>query len=200
MKLYYGPGTCALASHIVLEELGVTYETVKVSTKTHLTEDGADYYAINPKGYVPALDINGELLTEGPAIMQYVADQNPEKNLLPPPGSLARARVQEDLTFIGTEIHKSYSPLFNPATSEETKAQFREKIGKRYDLIEGRLADGRPYLGGERFSPADAYLFVITRWAPAQGVDLHRWPNLMAFQERMLDRPAVQRAMQAEGL
>jgi glutathione S-transferase len=199
VKLYYAKGTCALASHIVLEELGLDYSAERMDTKTHLTETSRDFYQINPKGYVPALELDdGAVLTEGPAIMLYLADVTPGAGLVPPPGTIERARLQEDLTFIGTEIHKSYSQLFNPGMPEEAKAIFRDKIGKRYDLIEERLSDGRAYLSGSEFGPADAYLFVVTQWGPAKGVDISRWPRIAAFQQRVAGRPAVRRAIQAE--
>jgi len=201
MKLYFAPGACSLASHIVLREAGIEPSLVKVSTKTHQTEDGGDFYAINPKGYVPTLELNGgEILTEGPAIMQYVADLHPTTGLAPAPGTLERARLQEQLAFIGTEIHKSFSPLFTPGMPEEAKATFRDKIAGRFDLVENGLADGRPYLLGDRFSVADAYLFAVSNWAPGVGIELSRWPKLAALQARVAARPAAQAAMAAEGL
>ena len=200
LTLYGSPGACSLASHIVLEESGAHFDYQKVALKTHTTEDGRDFYAINPKGYVPALELeDGEILTEGPAITQYVADTHPYANLAPTPGTVARARVQEDLNFIGTEIHKSFSPLFNPATPDDAKQAAREKIAKRFDELETRLAGGRDYLQGD-FSIADAYLYVMTRWAPNMGIDLARWPHLVAFKARMASRPSVLAALSAEGL
>jgi glutathione S-transferase len=197
--LYAAPGACSLAPHIVLREAGADFNLVKVALKTHKTEDGRDYYAINPKGYVPALELeDGEILTEGPAITQYIADTHPYANLAPTPGTVARARVQEDLTFIGTEIHKAFGPLFNPSNSDEVKQAARDKIGKRFDELEKRLAGGRDYLHGD-FSIADAYLYVMTRWAPNVGIELARWPHIAAFKQRMSERPNVQAALAAEG-
>jgi glutathione S-transferase len=201
MKLYYATGACSLASHIILIEAGVDADLVKVSTKTHLTQDGRDFYAVNPKGYVPALELDGgEILTEGPAIMQFIADTHPDAGLAPAPGTLERARLQEQLTFIGTEIHKSFSPLFSPAMPDDVKATFRDRIASRLDLVERGLSDGREYLLGDRFSVADAYLFVVANWGPGVGVDLARWPSLAAHHARVAARPAAQAAMKAEGL
>ena len=201
MKLYYAPGACSLASHIIMREAGIDPVLVKVSTKTHELEDGGDFYTVNPKGYVPALELdNGEILTEGPAIMQFIADVHPEAKLTPPPATLERARLQEQLTFIGTEIHKSFSPLFSPTMPDEAKAAFIAKIAERLDLVEKHLSDGRGYLLGDHFSIADAYLFVVVNWAPAVGIDLARWPSVAALHARVVARPAAQAAMRAEGL
>jgi glutathione S-transferase len=200
-KLYYSPGACSLAPHIVLREAGAGFDLVKVSTKTHELEGGGDYYAINPKGYVPALGLpNGEVLTEGPAITQYLADLHPAAKLAPAAGTLERARLQEWLTYIGTELHKSFGPMFTPGASDEQKAQAREKVVSRFGFVEQALSDGRAYLQGDAFSIADAYLFVIGNWARFVGIDLGQWPNLAAFQGRVAARPAVQAAMKAEGL
>lgn len=199
MKLYYSPGTCALSPHIVLREAGIAFEPVLASTKTKKLEDGTDYLTINPKGQVPLLELDdGERLSEGPVIVQYLADRVPEKKLLPPPGTLERCRVQEWLNFIGTELHKSYSPLFNPAIPEEAKALFRARLADRYQWIDRQLA-GKDYLMGAGFTVADAYLFAVTRWAKSQGVDAGG-ANIVAFMERVAARPAVQAAMKAEGL
>lgn len=198
--LYSSPGACSLAPHIVLREAGADFNLVKVNLKEHKTEDGRDFYAINPKGYVPALELEtGDVLTEGPAITQYVADTHPYANLAPTPGTVERAKVQEDLTFIGTEVHKSFSPLFNPANSDEVKQAAKDKIAKRFDLLDERLAGGRDYLHSA-FSIADAYLYVMTRWATGMGFDLARWPHLSAFKDRVAARPHVQQALAAEGL
>jgi glutathione S-transferase len=159
-----------------------------------------DYTTINPKGYVPALDLgNGELLTEGPAIVQYLADQAPESRLAPPCGTLERARVQEWLTFIGTELHKNFSPLFNPAASADAKEAARANLARRLPIAAQAL-ENRPYLTGETFSVADAYLFTVLTWTGLVGVDLSPWPSLGAYQERVGARPSVQAALEAEGL
>lgn len=200
MKLYYSPGACSLSPHIVLCELGLPHELEKVDLKTHTTAGGADFYAINPKGYVPALELGGgQLLTEGPAIVQYLADQKPEAGLLPPAGTLERARVQEWLTFIGTELHKSFSPLFNPQAAADWKAAAKANIERRFGFVEQALA-GRDYLTGASFCVADAYLFTVVNWSFFMGIDLAPWPALAAFHKRVAARPAVQAAMQSEGL
>lgn len=200
-QLYFTPGACSLAPHIVLREAGAKFDLVQVDLKTHTTKDGKDFYGINPKGYTPALGLpNGELLTEGPAITQYVADNANATSLAPKSGSLERARVNEWLTFIGTEVHKTYSPLFNPASDDATKKQAKDKIANRLGLVEKNLADGRAYLTGEAFTIADAYLFTVVNWSGNVGVDLTPFPKLQAFQARVLARPHTQAAMKAEGL
>ena len=200
MKLYYSPGACSLSPHIVLREAGLAFEPVLASTKTHKLQDGTDYYAINPKGYVPLLELdNGERLTEGPAIVQYIADQVPAKKLAPTAGTMARYRLQEWLNFITSELHKSFSPLFNPAMPEEGKALYRTRLGDRFKWVDGQLA-GKNYLMGEDFSVADAYLFVVAGWSKHVGVDISGLANLGAFMARVGARPAVQEALKAEGL
>lgn len=200
MKLYYSTGACSLSPHIALREAGLPFELVLASTKTHKLADGTDYYSINPKGYVPLLELdNGERLSEGPAIVQYIADQVPAKRLAPANGSMARYRLQEWLTFIGTEIHKSFSPLFNPATTEEARAAAKARIASRLSYVDQQLA-GKPYLLGDQYSVADGYLFTVVNWAGPTGVDLSALPNLTAFMARVGARPAVQEAMKAEGL
>jgi glutathione S-transferase len=200
MKLYYSPGACSLSPHIVLREAGIAFEPVLASTKSHKLQDGSDYYAINPLGYVPMLELDdGTRLREGPAIVQYVADLAPTKNLAPAAGTLPRYRLQEWLTFIGTEIHKSYSPLFNPAMPEDAKKIYKDKLVSRYQWLEGALAD-KDYLTGETFSVADAYLFTVTNWAGPTGVDISGCPRVQAWHARVRARPAVQEAMKAEGL
>ena len=200
MKLYYSPGACSLSPHIVLREAGLAFEPVLASTKTHKLQDGTDYYTINPKGYVPLLELDGgERLSEGPAIVQYVADQVPDKGLAPAAGTMARYRLQEWLNFITSELHKTFSPLFNPAMPEEAKAVFRKKLVDRFTWVDGQLA-GKNYLMGENFSVADAYLFTVTNWAGVVGVDIAALGNLGAFMARMRERPAVQAALKAEGL
>lgn len=200
MKLYFSPGACSLSPHIVLCELELPHELVKVDLATHTTADGKDFNTINPKGYVPALLIDGgQLLTEVPAIVQYLADQNPGKCLLPPAGSLERVRVQEWLTFIGTELHKNFSPLFNPAASADWKAAARADIERRFSFAEKALT-GQDYLTGSDFSVADAYLFTVINWTRFLQIDLAPWPALVAFHLRVLNRPAVQEALRTEGL
>lgn len=200
MKLYYSSGACSLSPHIVLCELGLAHETEKVDLKSHTTASGADFYTINPKGYVPVLQLdNGELLTEGPAIVQYLADQKPTAGLLPPAGSMARSRAQEWLNFIATELHKSFAPLFNPTSPDELKDSARATIARRLGLIDKALT-GRDYLAGDQYSVADAYLFTIINWAGHMAIDLTPWPAVSAFQKRIGARPAVQQALKAEGL
>lgn len=200
MKLYYSTGACSMSPHIALREAGLPFELVLASTKTHKLADGTDYYSINPKGYVPLLELdNGERLSEGPAIVQYIADQVPAKQLAPANGTMARYRLQEWLTFIGTEIHKAFSPLFSPATTEEARTATKARIAGRLSYVDQQLA-GKQYLLGEQFSVADGYLFTVVNWARPTGVDLSALPNLTAFMARVGARPAVQEAMKAEGL
>ena len=200
MKLYYSPGACSLSPHIVLREAGITFEPVLASTKTHKLQDGTDYYAINPKGYVPLLELDsGERLTEGPAILQYIADQVPDKKLAPPNGTLARYRVQEWLNFITSELHKGFGVLFNPAMPEEAKSVMRTKLDGRFKWVDSQL-EGKQYLLGDSFTLPDAYLFTVTNWAKHVGLDTSELKNLTAYHARMAARPAVQEAMKAEGL
>ena len=200
MKLYYSTGACSLSPHICLHESGLPFEAVLASTKTHQLPDGTDFYTINPLGYVPVLEIEpGVTLREGPAIVQYIADQVPQKKLAPANGTLERYRVQEWLTFIGTEIHKGFSPLFNPKVPEEVKPIFRERLVSRLQWIDTQLA-GKSYLMGDEFCVADAYFYTTSRWAAVMKIDLSGMPNILAFQKRMEARPAVQAAMKAEGL
>ncbi|MBK1715874.1 glutathione transferase GstA [Rubrivivax gelatinosus] len=200
MKLYYSPGACSLSPHIVLLESGLAFEAVLASTKTHRLADGTDYYTINPKGCVPLLELDdGERLSEGPAIVQWIADQVPEKKLAPTAGTMARYRLAEWLNFISTELHKNYSPLFTPGMPDEAKALFRSKLLGRFGHVDNALAN-QPYLLGEDFSVADAYLFVVSGWARHVGVDLSGFAHLARFVERVGARPAVQQAMRAEGL
>ena len=200
MKLYYSPGACSLSPHIALHEAGLAFTPVLASTKSHKLQDGTDYYSINPLGYVPMLELDdGTRLREGPAIVQYIADQVPLKMLAPINGSLQRYRLQEWLTFIGTEIHKGFSPLFNPATPEEYKTMAREKVLQRLQWVDSQLAD-KQYLMGEQFTVADGYLFTVTNWAKPTNLDISALTNLAAYRERVAARPAVQEAMKAEGL
>ena len=200
MKLYYAPGACSLSPHIALQEAGLAYTPVLVSTKSHKLQDGTDYYTINALGYVPVLELdNGERLREGPAIVQYIADQVPDKQLAPANGTLARYRLQEWLNFIGTELHKGFSPLFNPATPEEYKPVVRERLLQRLQWVDGQLA-GKQYLMGDQFTVADGYLFTVTNWTQPTKLDISGLAHLAAYRERVGARPAVQAAMKAEGL
>lgn len=200
IKLYYSPGACSLAPHIALKEAGVPHELVRVDLGTHKTQSGEDFYAINPKGYVPALQLDdGSLLTENGALEQYIADLAPEKKLAPPAGTMERYRLQEWLHFVGTEIHKAYSPLFNPATPEETQKAQLEHISRRLGLVEKHL-EGKQFLLGDSFTVADAYLFTVLSWSRFKGPDLKQWPAVEAYFQRVAERPAVQAAMAAEGL
>jgi glutathione S-transferase len=200
MKLYYSPGACSLSPHIAMREAGLAFEPVLASTKSHKLQDGTDYYGINPLGYVPLLELDdGTRLREGPAIVQYIADLAPTKNLAPANGTMSRYRLQEWLTFIGTEIHKSYSPLFNPNMPEDAKTTFKTKLKTRYEWLDSQL-EGKDYLMGEHFTVADGYLFTVTNWAKPTGVDIASLANLNAWHARVAARPAVQEAMKAEGL
>jgi glutathione S-transferase len=200
VKLYYSKGACSLSPHIALHEADLAHTAILASTKTHQLEDGTDYYTINPLGYVPLLELDdGTRLTEGPAIVQYIADQVPAKNLAPANGTIARYQMQSWLTFIGTELHKGFSPLFNPATPAEYKVIAKERLMQRLSYIDGQLA-GKDYLMGAQYSVADGYLFTVSNWTVPMQVDISHLKNLLAFRTRMLARPAVQAAMKAEGL
>jgi glutathione S-transferase len=200
MKLYYAPGACSLSPHIVAREAGLDLELVRVDTKTKTVSKEGDFWAINPKGYVPALQLDdGEILTEGPAVVQYLADRKPESGLAPANGTALRYRLQEMLSYITSEIHKAYSPLFNPKVSTEVRNERTEYLQKRYEFLERHLAV-HDYLVGDRFTAADAYLFVVTNWSKSAQVDLSGFPNVLAFQKRIAARPAVQAAMRSEGL
>jgi glutathione S-transferase len=200
MKLYYSPGACSLSPHIALHEAGLAFTPVLASTKSHKLQDGTDYYTINPLGYVPVLELDdGTRLREGPAIVQYIADQVPLKMLAPQNGSLQRYRLQEWLTFIGTELHKGFSPLFVPTTPEDYKPMVRERLLQRLQWVDSQLA-GKQYLMGDQFTVADGYLFTVTNWTKPTGVDISDFANVQAWHARVAARPAVQEAMKAEGL
>lgn len=200
MKLYYSPGACALSPHIVANELSLPLELVKVDLQSKLTETGEDFRKINPNGYVPVLILDdGNQLTEGPAIVQYLADLKPEKNLAPPAGSFARYRLQQWLNFISAEIHKAFSPLFNPDAPEAAKEMMKNLLISRLETVADHLAT-KSYLLGEQFSVADAYLFVTLGWGKYVGVAISRWPELERYVETIAARPAVQKAMREEGL
>lgn len=200
MKLYYSPGASSLFPHIVLSEAGIPVELVKVDLKTRKTADGTDYSALNPKGYVPMLELDdGRRLTEGPAIVQYVADSRPETRLAPRPEDFERYKLQEWLNFIATELHKVFSSLFNPAASEDWKNAMRARLETRFDWLVGQLS-GRSFVMGQQFSVADAYLFTVLGWSRFVKIDLARWPVLAEYIARVAARPAVQAALRAEGL
>jgi glutathione S-transferase len=200
MKLFTRPGTCSLATDIALREAAIPFELVKVSRHTGKTSDGVDFNEINSKGYVPALVLDsGEVLTENAALLQYIADLNPAAKLAPPVGTLERYRLSEWLAYINSEIHKAFSPLFMPNAPEDLKQYARANLAKRVGWLAERLGS-KPFLLGEQFSVADAYLFVVLTWSPHVGFDLSPWPNLLAFQERVAARPHVIEAMTAEGL
>ena len=198
MKLYYSPGACSLASHITLNEAGVDYTAEKVDIRAKRTESGADFAAINPRGAVPALDLGGgEVLTEGVAIMQHVMD-SAAPGKLPAPGTLARARLTEALNYVSTEVHKTYSPFFY-GLEGEAKAKQSALLDARLQVVEDRLAS-RDWLAGADYTPADAYFFTVTNWSKGLGHDLSKFPRVTALREKIAARPAVQKAMQAEGL
>jgi len=200
MKLYYSPGACSLSPHIVSKEAGIALELQKVSTKDKTMEGGGDYWQVNGKGYVPALKLDdGQLLTEGPAIVQYLADRKPDSGLAPKNGTPERYRLQEWLNFITAEIHKGFSPLFRPNRPDEYKTISKENLAKRFDWLDQQLK-GKDYLMGKTFTVADAYLFVVLGWTKPTGIDLSRWPNLAAYHARVAARPKVKEAMVAEGL
>jgi glutathione S-transferase len=200
MKLFYSAGACSLSPHIVAREAGIDVQLEKVDLKAKKTASGEDFLALNPKGYVPALQLDdGAVLTEGPAIVQYLGDKAPASGLVPANGTMDRYRLQETLGFINSEIHKNYSPLFDAATPEGTRSAALDKLKKRYALFEKRL-EGKPFLFGDKFTAADAYLFTVTNWAGHVKLDLSGFPNLQAFQGRVAARPAVQAALRAEGL
>ncbi len=200
MKLYMKPGACSLASHIALRETGLPFDLVKVDLAAKKTEDGGDFLAVNPKGQVPTLGLGEDgILTEGPVILQYVADAAPEKSLIPAHGSLERYRVLEWLNFVGTELHKTFSPLFRPTTPDAFKAIAKDTLAAKFAVLDRHLASSR-FLAGDGFTVADAYAFTVLRWAKPMGIDLPRWPNLEAYMARVGERPAVRAALAAEGL
>jgi glutathione S-transferase len=200
MKLYYSPGACSLSPHIALQESGLPFEAIAAPTKTHKLADGTDYYTINPLGYVPLLVLNnGTQLREGPAIVQYIADLAPAKNLAPASGTFERYKLQEWLNFIGTELHKGFSPLFTPGMPEEAKDIAKSRLISRLQWVDKQLTNS-PYLMGESFTVADGYLFTVAGWAKHVAIDTSTLTNLTAFIARVGARPAVQNALRAEGL
>jgi glutathione S-transferase len=200
MQLYFSPGACSLASHITALEAGVPVKLERADTKTKKLVDGSDYYAVNSKGAVPALKLDdGQVLTEGVAIMQYLADQKPQSKLVPAAGTLERYRVQEWLNFITSEVHKGYSPLWNPNADPKVKEYALGNLEKKLDWINAQLA-GKKYLTGDTFTVADAYLFTVVNWSNFLGISLDKWPVIKEFQARVAARPKVQEALEAEGL
>ena len=200
MKLYYAPGACSLSPHIVTRELGIPVELKKVNTKDKTMEGGGDFWKVNARGYVPVLELdNGQVLTEGPAIVQYLADQKPDAGLAPKNGTFERYRLQEWLNFLTSEVHKQFSPLFKPNTPDDYKPIAKQNIATRFDWLDKQL-EGKDYLMGKQFTVADAYLFVLLNWTRPTQIDLSKWPNLGAYQKRVAARPKVKEALQAEGL
>ena len=200
MKLFFSPGACSLSPRIALLEAGLPFTTQKVDLTTKQLDGGGDFWAINSKGSVPLLQLdNGEYLSEGPAIVQYIADQNPASGLAPKAGTMERVRLQEMLNFITSEIHKGFSPLFDATLSAEVKQNFKDKLGKRFDWLTKQL-EGKSYLMGETFTVADGYLFTVLNWGQWVGIDIAKWPVLAAYQARVSARPKVQEALKAEGL
>jgi glutathione S-transferase len=200
VKLYYSPGACSLASHIVAREAGIAFELEKVDVSSKRTQGEIDFLTINPKGNVPVLELDdGSVLTEGPAILQFLGDMKPERDLVPRHGTMARYRLQEWLGFINSDLHTNYAPLFKPAAPEVIRSEKREVLFKYYAVVERSLTHQQGLLG-EQFSAADAYLFAVTNWARYVGLDLSRFPAITAFQQRVAGRPQVRNALLAEGL
>lgn len=200
MKLYYSPGVCSLSPHIVLRETGTAFDLVKTDIKTKTTDGGGDYRKLNPNGYVPALALDdGTLLTEGPAIVQYIADLAGDNALAPANGTIERSKLQSWLNFVSSEIHKSFSPLFNAQMPAEAKGLFVDKLKDRLAFLDKHFADNE-YLMGKTYTVADSYLFTVLRWAKPMGIDLAAYPNVQAYSARIESRPAVQAALKAEGL
>ena len=199
MKLYFSPGSCSLSPHIVLRETGTAFELEQVNNQEKKTKSGKDYWTVNPKGQVPCLELdNGDTLTEGSVIVQYVADQN-GSGLAGKPGSMERYRIQERLNFTTSELHKTFGPILRPTTPDAFKEISRANLGKRFDWIDKELAR-KQYLMGDKFSVADAYMFTVMRWTQRINVDLAKWPNIKAYMDRVGGRPKVQEALRAEGL
>lgn len=200
MKLYFAPGACSLSPHIALREAGLPFDLEQVDLRAKKLKNGADYYQINPKGQVPLLALDdGELLTEGPAIVQYIADKAPASGLIAPAGSKERYRAQEWLNFIASELHKNFSPLFRPNTPDDYKPIAKDNLANRFAYVDKHLST-RPYLIGDGFTVADGYLFTMLKWAKFQSIDLKASPNLLQFMQRVGERPKVQEALRAEGL
>lgn len=200
MKLFYKPGACSLATHITLNEIAAAYEIDSIDTDAGKTSAGVDFKTINPKGYVPALQLaSGEVLTEGAAILQYLADNHPQHGLAPAAGTVARTRLQEYLNFTSSELHKAFTPFFTASATTQDKEKAAKNVAAKFNYLEALFSDGRAYLLGAEFSVADAYLFVVCNWSNFVGVDLINWPSLAAFVQRTSERPSAQAAMKAEG-
>ena len=198
MKLYYSPGACSQAPHILMHEVGLSHDAARVDLKSKMVEDGRSYLQVNPKGSVPVLELeNGEVLTENAVILQYLGDRA-GTDVLPDVGSFGRYRVLEWVNYVTTELHKSFSPLFSPAAGDETKQFFRDAITHKFDYVEGRIGSG-PFVMGNTLTIADPYLFVILGWGERL-IGLDKWPNLAAYRQRMLQRPAVRDVLKFEGL
>ena len=201
MKLYFSPAACSLSPHIVLREAGIDAELERVDLKTKRTKSGADFTAVNPKGQVPTFVLDdGQTLTEGPAIVQYLADKKPDTKLAPPNGTIERYRLQEWLNFITSELHKGFSPLFNPQVPEDYKKMAKEALANRFGYLDKHFAAGGPFLTGSQFTVADAYLWTVVNWSNFQAIDLNQWPSLKAYFDRVAARPNVQQALKEEGL
>lgn len=201
MILFYKQGACSLASHIILHEVNTAFQLDEVDTDSGFAKSGLDYKTVNPKGYVPALGLDsGEVLTEGTSILLYLADQHPECGLAPSAGTLARARLHEYLNYTSSELHKAFGPFFSSSATDEDKTQAGTNVAAKFDYLETLLSDGRTYLLGDRFTVADAYLFVVSNWSNFIGVELQKWPNVAGFVGRVTERPATQAALTAEGL
>ncbi|OUR76760.1 glutathione transferase GstA [Alphaproteobacteria bacterium 46_93_T64] len=201
MKLFYKPGACSLASHIILREISATFSLDEVDTTTGQTKSGLDYSIINPKGYVPALQLEtGEVLTEGVSILQFIADRNHGNQLAPAQGSVSRARLQEYLNYTSSELHKAFGPLFSDSATEAQKSDARKNVAKKIDYFSTLLEDGKEYLVDNKFSVADSYAFVVLNWANFTGIDLGDWPSVLSYVARIGARPSVKEALQAEGL
>ncbi|MGQ0665119.1 MAG: glutathione transferase GstA [Pseudomonadota bacterium] len=200
MRLYFSPGACSLSPHIVLREAGLTFDLEQVDLATKQTKSGADFKAVNPKGQVPALRLDdGQVLTEGPAVVQYIADQRPQSGLAPAAGTMERYHLQAWPNFITSELHKTFSPLFRANTPDEYKKIAKGNLADRFGYLDRHLA-GKTYLMGDRFTVADAYCFTVVGWSNYMNIDLAPWPNLGAYIKRVAARPKVQEAMKAEGL
>jgi glutathione S-transferase len=200
MKLYYAPGACSLAPHIAAREAGLDIEFEQVDIRAKKTSDGGDFFAVNPKGAVPALRLDdGAVLTENAVVLQYIAEQAPGSGLLPPAGSIERWRVLELLNYIATEVHKGFGPLWNPASSPEVREATIKVLGKKFDFLQQQLGD-KPYLAGETFTVADAYAFAVLSWTGFHKVDFTSWPKLQQYLARIAERPGALAALRAEGL